>query len=345
MFDDAIDSKIKEISDKFHIDIESVGSPEELRELRTSLLGKKGVVTDLLKSLSSLDSIEAKKEYGRLINTLKSTCESAIEEKQASVEEIALMKKFDGEKIDITLPSRMPSVGGLHILTQVEEEIVRIFQSIGFVAVDGNEIEDDYHNFEALNIPSYHPARDSHDTLFVDDKYLLRTHTSGMQVRIMKETEPPIAALSPGKCVRHDAVDAKHSPVFHQIEGFLVDKHVTFNDLKGCLEYFCKKMFGDKTRIRLRPDYFPFVEPGADISASCIMCGGEGCKTCGYEGWIEILGCGMIHPKVFEHAGYNPGKYSGFAFGLGIERVAMIKYGVPDIRMFYENDVEFLSQW
>ncbi len=345
MFDDAIDSKIKEITDKFHLDIEKISSPEELRDLRTSLLGKKGVVTDLLKSLSSLDSIEAKKEYGRLINTLKSTCESVIEEKQEAVEEAALMKKFDGEKIDITLPSRMPSVGGLHILTQVEEEIVRIFQSIGFVAVDGNEIEDDYHNFEALNIPSYHPARDNHDTLFVDDKYLLRTHTSGMQVRIMKESEPPIAALSPGKCVRHDAVDAKHSPVFHQIEGFLVDKHVTFCDLKGCLEYFCQKMFGAKTRIRLRPDYFPFVEPGADISASCIMCGGEGCKTCGHEGWIEILGCGMIHPKVFEHAGYDPSKFSGFAFGLGIERVAMIKYGVPDIRMFYENDVEFLSQW
>ncbi len=345
MFDDGIDNKIKEISDKFYIDIEKVGSQEELRDLRASLLGKKGVVTDLLKSLSSLDSIEAKKEYGRLINTLKSTCESAIDEKQSAVEEILLLKKIDNEKIDITLPSRMPLVGGVHILTQVEEEIVRIFQSIGFVAVDGNEIEDDYHNFEALNIPSYHPARDNHDTLFVDDKYLLRTHTSGMQVRIMKETEPPIAALSPGKCVRHDAVDAKHSPVFHQIEGFLVDKHITFCDLKGCLEYFCKKMFGSETRIRLRPDYFPFVEPGADISASRIMCGGEGCKTCGYEGWIEILGCGMIHPKVFEHAGYNPSKYSGFAFGLGVERVAMIKYGVPDIRMFYENDVEFLSQW
>ena len=248
-------------------------------------------------------------------------------------------------KIDITMPGRRPKAASVNLLTSVEEEIVSILTEIGFRVVEGNEIEDDFHNFEALNIPYYHPSRDSHDSFFISKEHVLRTHTSGMQIRTMLETPPPIAVVSPGKCARRDAIDSKHSPVFHQVEGLMVDSGISFNDLKGVLELFCKKMFGDKTQIRLRPDYFPFVEPGADLSATCVICGGSGCKTCGGEGWLELMGAGMIHPNVFKHVGYDINKYTGFAFGMGIERVAMIKYGITDIRMFYENDIDFLKQW
>ena len=248
-------------------------------------------------------------------------------------------------KIDITMPGRRPKSANINILTKVEEEIVSILTDIGFRVAEGNEIEDDFHNFEALNIPYYHPSRDSHDSFFISKEHVLRTHTSGMQIRTMMETQPPIAIVSPGKCARRDAIDSKHSPVFHQVEGLLVDKGISFNDLKGILELFCKKMFGDKTKIRLRPDYFPFVEPGADLSATCVICAGEGCKTCGGEGWLELMGAGMVHPNVFKHVGYEAGKYTGFAFGMGVERVAMIKYGIIDIRMFYESDIDFLKQW
>lgn len=336
---------IEELHSLLKTSIENAITQSEIDEIRVRFLGRRGKVMDLLKILSSIDDINEKKELGRKINDLKSFCEIAINEKKLKLSEEEFVKSLEKNHIDITLPGRRPKTASINIITQVEEDIVSIFRDIGFRVTEGWEIEDDYHNFEALNIPYYHPARDSHDSFFISRDCLLRTHTSGMQVRTMQETPPPIAIVSPGKCARRDSIDAKHSPVFHQVEGLLVDKNISFNDLKGVLELFCKKMFGDKTKIRLRPDYFPFVEPGADLSATCVICSGHGCKTCGGEGWIELMGAGMVHPNVFKHVGYDSAKYSGFAFGMGIERVAMIKYGITDIRMFYENDLDFLKQW
>jgi len=318
---------------------------EDLESLRVSMLGRKGKITEKLKNMSSIESIEEKKVLGKEINDLKKFVEDNIALARTNLMESDFLSSTEKSHIDITLPGRRPNIAAVNILTKVEEEIISIFHSLGFGVAEGFELEDDYHNFEALNMPYYHPARDSHDTFFVSRDRLIRTHTSGMQIRLMKEIPPPIAAISPGKVGRRDAIDAKHSAVFHQIEGFLVDKDVSFNHLKGLLEVFCKKIFGDSTKIRLRPDFFPFVEPGIDISATCVVCKGEGCKTCGYEGWIEVLGGGMIHPNVFKHVGYDTEKYSGFAFGMGVERIAMLKYGITDIRMFYENDIDFLKQW
>ena len=325
--------------------IEKADIQSKIDDIRVAYLGKKGKITELLKNLSSINNLEEKKEFGKKINEIKNFCEKALNEKKKAILEKEFLLSLQKNKIDITMPGRRPKSANINILTKVEEEIVSILTDIGFRVAEGNEIEDDFHNFEALNIPYYHPSRDSHDSFFISKEHVLRTHTSGMQIRTMMETQPPIAIVSPGKCARRDAIDSKHSPVFHQVEGLLVDKGISFNDLKGILELFCKKMFGDKTKIRLRPDYFPFVEPGADLSASCVICGGAGCKTCGGEGWLELMGAGMVHPNVFKHVGYEAGKYTGFAFGMGVERVAMIKYGITDIRMFYENDIDFLKQW
>lgn len=336
---------IEELRGFLESSLEKVKTQNEIDEIRVQFLGRKGKITELLKFLSSINDIDEKKEFGKKINDLKVVAETYIAKKKEQIAEEEFLKSLEKNRIDITLPGRTPKTSRVNILTQVEEEIVGIFKSIGFKVAEGWEIEDDFHNFEALNIPYYHPARDSHDSFFISKDYLLRTHTSGMQIRTMQETPPPIAVVSPGKCARRDAIDAKHSPVFHQVEGLLVDTDISFNDLKGILGYFCKKMFGDNTKIRLRPDYFPFVEPGADLSATCVICGGYGCKTCGGEGWIELMGAGMVHPNVFKHVNYDTSKYTGFAFGMGIERVAMIKYGITDIRMFYENDLDFLKQW
>ena len=336
---------LDEINSGLKSAIENANTQSEIDDIRIHYLGRKGIITELLKGLSSIESIEERKELGKKINEIKYFCENSIIEKKNKISEKEFLVSLEKNKIDITMPGRRPKTANIHLLSIVEEEIVSILTEIGFRVVEGNEIEDDFHNFEALNIPYYHPARDSHDSFFISKEYLLRTHTSGMQIRTMLEIPPPIAVISPGKCARRDAIDSKHSPVFHQIEGIIVDSGISFNDLKGILELFCKKMFGDKTQIRLRPDYFPFVEPGADLSATCVICGGKGCKTCGGEGWLELMGAGMIHPNVFKYVGYDITKYTGFAFGLGIERVAMIKYGVTDIRMFYENDIDFLKQW
>lgn len=325
--------------------LSSCTTVSELDELKVLILGRKGKITELFKKLSTVTDIEEKKTIGQKINDLKNFLEEEINKRKKIILEEQFAISLEKNKIDITLPGREPSIASVNILTQVEEEIVDIFTSMGFTVAEGWELEDDFHNFQAMNIPYYHPTRDSHDTFYVSKDRLLRTHTSGMQVRMMKETSPPIAALSPGKCARRDAIDPKHSPVFHQVEGLLVDKNVSFNDLKGTLDLFCKKMFGSSTKTRFRPDFFPFVEPGADLSASCVVCGGKGCKTCGYEGWIELMGSGMIHPNVFEYAGYDSSIYTGYAFGVGVERVAMIKYGITDIRMFYDNDIDFLKQW
>lgn len=315
-----------------------------LEEVRVQFLGKKGKITDLLKELGTL-SAEERPLAGQKINALKDEVSTALTQRKEALTEAAYASSLEKERIDLTLPGRIPPAGNLHIITKMQAEIVSVLEGMGFSPVEGMELEDEYHNFEALNIPSYHPARDSHDSIYVSKDRLLRTHTSPMQIRVMKDIKPPLAVVSPGKTARRDAVDAKHSPVFHQVEGFFVDEGVTFGHLKGCLETFFQRLFDEKTKIRLRPDYFPFVEPGAEISATCVVCAGKGCRTCGNTGWIELLGAGMIHPAVFEHVGYDPKKYTGFAFGMGVERVAMIKYGITDIRMFYENDVEFLAQF
>ena len=271
------------IRELFEQNISNAKNQLEIDEIKINFLGRKGKITELLKNMSSIESIEEKKEFGKKINELKSYCENTLTEKKKLLADKEFLESLEKNKIDITMPGRRPKSASVNLLTKVEEEIVSILTEIGFRVVEGNEIEDDFHNFEALNIPSYHPARDSHDSFFVSKEYVLRTHTSGMQIRTMMKTEPPIAIVSPGKCARRDAIDSKHSPIFHQIEGLLVDKNVSFNDLKGILELFCKKMFGDKTQIRLRPDFFPFVEPGADLSATCVICGGKGCKA--YGGW------------------------------------------------------------
>lgn len=319
-------------------------SLEELDKIRVELLGKKGKITSAFKQMKDIAE-DKRKEFGQKINEAKEEVSSAIEKRKAELEDEAFNEQIRKDKIDVTLPGRRPLKGKLHILHRVEEEVVSVLRGMGFTPVSGPELEDDYHNFEALNIPYYHPARDDHDTIYIDDTRLLRTHTSPVQVRTMKNVAPPIAIVSPGKCARNDSVDATHSPVFHQIEGLFVDAGVTFADLKGCLLTFCKRLFGSDVKIRLRPDFFPFVEPGADISVTCMKCGGSGCPTCKKTGYIEILGAGMVHPKVFEHVGYDYEKYSGFAFGVGIERITMIKYGIPDIRLFYENDADFIRQF
>ena len=338
-------NNIDELFSSLKEQLENANSLIDLDNIKINFLGRKGHITELLKGLSTIDDIERKKELGKKINEVKLYCETGLSEKKEIISEKLFLESVQKNKIDITMPGRRPKSANINLLTQVEEEIVSILTEIGFRVVEGNEIEDDFHNFEALNIPYYHPSRDSHDSFFISEKDVLRTHTSGMQIRTMLQTPPPIAIVSPGKCARRDAIDSKHSPVFHQVEGLMVDEGISFNDLKGILELFCKKMFGNKTQIRLRPDYFPFVEPGADLSATCVICGGSGCKTCGGEGWLELMGAGMVHPNVFKYVNYDITKYTGFAFGMGIERVAMIKYGITDIRMFYENDIDFLKQW
>ncbi|MBI4977355.1 MAG: phenylalanine--tRNA ligase subunit alpha [Spirochaetes bacterium] len=339
-----MDATIQSIEQSARADIEKAATAAALEELRITYLGKKGRITDLLKQLGTLDNA-SRPVMGQKINALRDAVSSAITARKDALAETEFNAQMEKERIDVTLPGRRTVTGKLHILTTVEEEIVSVLNGMGFTPVEGPELEDEHHNFEALNIPSWHPARDSHDSFYVSDDRLLRTHTSPMQIRILEKLKPPLAVIAPGKTARRDAVDSKHSPVFHQLEGFFVDENVTFADLKGCLETFFKRLFGEKTAIRLRPDFFPFVEPGAEISATCVICKGAGCRTCGNTGWIELLGAGMIHPKVFEAVGHDPKRVSGFAFGMGIERIAMIKYGITDIRLFFENDLEFLRQF
>ena len=315
-----------------------------LEEARIKFLGKKGEMTAAMKEMRNL-SAEERPVIGALANEIRANIEKHIDEKkselQAKLEEI----KLKAEVIDVTMPGRAQSVGKLHPLTKVMNNIKDTFIGMGFEIADGPEVELDYYNFEALNIPKNHPARDTQDTFYVTDNIVLRTQTSGMQVRVMEKQKPPIRIIAPGKVYRSDAVDATHSPVFHQIEGLVVDKGVTMADLKGTLEVFLKRLYGEKTRVRFRPHHFPFTEPSAEADISCFRCGGEGCPVCKGEGWIEIFGCGMVHPKVLANCGIDPEVYSGFAFGVGLERIAMGKYGINDLRLFYENDQRFLDQF
>ncbi len=315
-----------------------------LEELRIKYLGKKGELTAVLKGMGGLTP-EERPLIGQLANEVRSFIENALEAKKSQFEAELEAKKLAGETIDVTMPGNASAIGKKHPLTAVLDDLKNIFIGMGFSIVEGPEVELDYYNFEALNIPKDHPARDTQDTFYIDDNVVLRTQTSPVQIRTMEKQKPPIRIISPGRVYRSDAVDATHSPVFHQIEGLVIDKNVTMADLKGTLEIFVKKLYGEETRLRFRPHHFPFTEPSAEVDISCFNCGGEGCRICKGEGWIEILGCGMVHPKVLTTCGIDPEEYSGFAFGIGLERVAMFRYDIDDMRLLYENDMRFLKQF
>ncbi|MCU7858141.1 MAG: phenylalanine--tRNA ligase subunit alpha, partial [Candidatus Thiodiazotropha sp. (ex Lucinoma borealis)] len=310
-----------------------------LEEIRVGYLGKSGKLTAQLKKLGTLPP-EQRPQAGQAINKAKQALQQAIETRKADLEKQALAERLAAEKIDVTLPGRGLQRGGLHPVTRTLDRIERLFAHAGFESVEGPEIEDDYHNFEALNIPAHHPARAMHDTFYFDAHLLLRTHTSPVQIRTMEQGKPPLKIIAPGRVYRCDS-DLTHTPMFHQVEGFLVDQDVSFADLKGVLYDFISSFFERELKLRFRPSYFPFTEPSAEVDIECVMCSGEGCRVCGHTGWLEVLGCGMIHPEVFRHVGIDSEKYTGYAFGMGVERLTMLRYGVNDLRLFFENDLRF----
>ena len=316
----------------------------DLEALRIRFLGKKGELTAVLRGMGQLTA-EERPVIGALANEVREYIENAISEKAEAQKTAALAKKLEEERLDVTMPGKAPEIGKRHPLAKVQKDMEDIFIGMGFSIVEGPEVEYDYYNFQALNIPENHPARDTQDTFYITENILLRSQTSPVQVRTMEKQRPPIRIISPGRVYRSDAVDASHSPLFHQLEGLVVDKGITMGDLKGTLETFAKTMFGEQTQIRFRPHHFPFTEPSAEVGVSCFVCGGKGCKLCKGEGWIEILGAGMVHPNVLRGCNIDPDEYSGFAFGMGVERITMIKYGIDDMRYLYENDVRFLDQF
>lgn len=324
--------------------IESSKDTQALNEIRVQLLGKKGEITQLLKSMKEL-SAEERPAFGQLVNELRESVESRLLKQRSLLERAAREARLLNETIDVTLPAKRIQYGHAHPNTRALEEVERIFIGMGYQVVEGPEIEFDEYNFEKLNIPKGHPARDEQDTFYITENILLRTQTSSVQARIMEQGKPPIRIICPGRVFRSDAVDATHSPSFHQIEGLVIDKNVSFSDLKGTLDTFAKELFGPETRTKLRPHHFPFTEPSAEVDVSCFKCGGKGCRFCKGEGWIEILGCGMVHPHVLEMCGIDPKEYSGFAFGVGLERIALLKYEIDDMRLLYENDSRFLEQF
>jgi phenylalanyl-tRNA synthetase alpha chain len=337
----AIEQKIAELSEAALEEVRQALSGEELEALRVKYLGRKGSLTKVLRGLKDLDP-DLRRQVGAQANQAKERLETALAQALNALKEAAA--RAAAPTIDVTLPGRRGPLGRLHPLTRIMEEMCNIFLHLGFEAVTGPEVELDWYNFEALNIPPDHPARDMQDTFYFNDKVLLRTHTSPMQIRVMEKRQPPVRIIAPGKVYRRDS-DMTHSPMFHQVEGLLVDRGVTFADLKGVLTEFVHQMFGPEVGLRFRPSYFPFTEPSAEIDIACVICRGEGCRVCKITGWIEILGAGMVHPAVFEAVGYDPEEYTGFAFGLGVERVAMLKYGIDDIRLFFDNDLRFLGQF
>ena len=314
-----------------------------LEQLRVQYLGKKGELTVLMQTLGKL-SAEERPQAGALINAAKSQVQDALNSRKDSLERAALTAKLAAEKIDVTLPGRGQVSGGLHPVTRTLERVEQFFTRIGYSVAEGPEVEDDYHNFEALNIPGHHPARAMHDTFYFNANMLLRTHTSPVQVRTMESQQPPIRIVCPGRVYRCDS-DITHSPMFHQVEGLLIDQDISFADLKGTIEEFLRVFFEKPLGVRFRPSFFPFTEPSAEVDMQCVMCSGHGCRVCKQTGWLEVMGCGMVHPTVLQNCGIDPEQYSGFAFGLGIERFAMLRYGVNDLRMFYQNDVRFLRQF
>ncbi len=333
----------EDLKQKFLNELKSVTSLADLFQLKVNYLGKRGHVTAALKALSSAVP-EDRPLLGKKINDVKQFIEAELDTKEAFLKNEALKKQLLAGFIDITLPGKYTAIGNEHPINKVLLEIVDIFVRMGFSVEEGPEVEHDYYNFEALNFPREHPARDMQDTFFVSDDIVLRTHTSPVQVRGMEKRKPPVRFIAPGKVYRCDA-DITHTPMFHQVEGLMVDKDITFSNLKGILETFLHQMFGPDTPVRFRPSFFPFTEPSAEVDIGCILCGGSGCRVCKNSGWLEILGAGMVNPAVFKYVGYDPEVYSGFAFGMGIERIAMLKYSIDDIRLFYENDVRFLRQF
>ncbi len=324
--------------------IAAAQSVVQVEELRVRFLGKKGELTAILKQMGKL-SPEERPVVGALANEVREAITQDITARTKELQEAQLQQRLLEETMDVTLPGERPVQGKRHPFEKVLRELKEIFLGMGFDVVSGPEVELDHYNFEMLNMPKSHPARDTQDTFYITENVLLRTQTSPMQIRTMEKTKPPIRIICPGRVYRSDAVDATHSPIFHQIEGLVVDENVTFSDLKGTLEMFIKKLYGEGTRVRFRPHHFPYTEPSAEMDMSCFKCGGKGCSLCKGEGWIEILGCGMVHPKVLENCGIDPEKYSGFAFGVGLERIVMMRYGIDDMRLLYENDLRFLKQF
>jgi len=339
-------SKLEEIRSQALSELERVGSLKELDAWRVSYLGRKSKLTQILRSLKDLP-LEQRREIGSAANELKEELKGRLAERERELQQAELSVYVERSRLDVTLPGCPIELGRLHPTTQTLRQICEVFSSMGFEIVEGPEVEWDYYNFEALNIPPEHPARDMWATLWIDPEkgMLLRTHTSPMQIRLMEKRRPPIRAIMPGRVYRYEATDATHESMFYQVEGLAVDKGISLAHLKGTLYEFARRFFGPGRKVRFRCDYFPFVEPGVEMAIECLRCGGEGCRVCGGQGWVEILGAGMVHPKVLERVGYDPEVYTGFAFGLGVERIPMLKYGIDDIRLFYSNDLRFLEQF
>ncbi len=340
-----ISDKIEAIKAAVDAQLAQTSALQEVQDIRVKYLGKKGELTAIMKELKTL-SKEERPKVGQLVNTARGIIEDHLKTKMDELKEQALAQKLQSEKIDITLPGRKPQLGHEHPLHITRRLMEQAFLNMGFSIVEGPDIESDYYNFQCLNLPEDHPARDMQDSMYVTENILLRTHTSPMQARTLQSHKPnePIKIIAPGKVYRCD-YDATHSPVFHQMEGMIVDKGIRFSDLKGMLEDFLRNIFGPETKVRFRASYFPFTEPSAEVDISCVMCGGKGCRVCSHTGWLEILGCGMVNPNVLRMNGYDPNVVSGFAFGMGVERIAMLKYGIDDLRLFYENDMRFLKQF
>ena len=323
--------------------IEATSSLGDLESLRVRYLGKKGEITEQLKQIGSL-SHEQRKSFGQQVNAVKTQIQHWLDTRHKILQEQAVLEQLKRERIDVSQPGRKPNVGSLHPVSRTLQRMQSIFGQLGFEVATGPEIEDDYHNFEALNIPADHPARAMHDTFYVDEHTVLRTHTSPVQIRYMHNNEPPIRVIAPGRVYRCDS-DVTHTPMFHQLEGLAIDKDITLADLKGVLIYFLREFFEKDLEVRFRPSYFPFTEPSAECDIGCIFCEGKGCRICKNSGWIEVLGCGMVHPEVFRHGGIDSEEFTGYAFGLGVERLTMLRYGVNDLRLFFENDLSFLRQF
>jgi phenylalanyl-tRNA synthetase alpha chain len=338
------ENNLQKILDEAREQVLGAADLKALDDLRVAYLGKKGSLTEQLKSLGQLPA-EQRREAGQAINQAKKHLNELLQSRKTELEEKALRERLSSEAVDVSLPGRKITPGTLHPVTRTVERIVALLSEVGFSVEEGPEIEDDYHNFEALNIPSHHPARAMHDTFYFGDGHLLRTHTSPVQVRVMENQAPPLRVIAPGRVYRCDS-DLTHTPMFHQVEGLLVDTDVTFADLKGVVDQFLKSFFENEAlQTRFRPSYFPFTEPSAEVDIQCVMCGGEGCRVCSHTGWLEVMGCGMVHPEVFRHVNIDTDRFTGYAFGMGVERLAMLRYGVNDLRLFFENDLRFLGQF